>query len=752
MSRVSPKVDWDAVSSTSASVQSVTESEGDFNTGSHLTQDIIEQEDLERQRRLKAEEDRAKQNAQDFKSQKNFEKVRDQRLSKLNFLLQQTSTYSSFLANQLLGANGNPEPPKKKRRMDADRLKEADDDRAAVSKGGTNFEQPALLTGATLRDYQLDGVHWLVSLYENGINGILGDEMGLGKTIQTIAFLAHLKQHGVHGPFLVIGPLNTLNNWLREFNKFTPDIAVLLYHGTKTHREELRKKHFKRLGKREDPRIPVIITSYEITLKDSSFLRRYDWKIIVVDEGHRLKNKDCILLRELMNYKSSNRLLLSGTPLQNNLKELWSLLHFLLPDIFNSVEDFESWFNFLEIDSIATKEEIIQKETQENFVTKLHSILKPFLLRRVKTDVECSLPPKKEILLFTHLTPLQRQYYTALLKERSDVDEDGKGAMKRLMEEKGLERNATKSASMSLQSIVVQLRKCCNHPYLFGESRGQSGEFETNDDIVKSCGKLMLLDKLLPKLKEGGHKVLLFSQMTQLLDIFEDYCILRGYQTCRLDGTTSHEDRVAQMDSFNSDPEKFIFLLSTKAGGVGVNLCAADTVVFYDSDWNPHQDLQAQDRCHRIGQTRPVMVYRLITRPSIEERMIERANSKRKLDKMVIQKGAFKGRDSIGKQTNLSVSDLEAILTEEIFSQSSRAVHEVMCDKEIEEILNRTHMDTVNEGRCYKVMVHQVDQLLKGVSSSSDAVSSDVASADAGSDAASEDQQAALSAGDDIDD
>lgn len=268
---------------------------------------------------------------------------------------------------------------------------------------------------------------------------------------------------------------------------------------------------------------------------------------------------------------------------------------------------------------------------------------------------------------------------------------------------------------MSLQSIVMQLRKVCNHPYLFGEQRNDMGEFDTDANIVDVSGKLQLLDSLLPRLKKGGHKVLIFSQMTQLMDILEDYLLFREYAYCRLDGSTSHEDRVSQMDEFNENPEKFIFILSTKAGGVGVNLVAADTVVFYDSDWNPHMDLQAQDRVHRIGQKRNVMIYRFVTRPSIEERIIERANSKRKLDRVVIGKGAFKGRKSIGKETNLTVSELKEILDDEMISATKKVVHRLISDAELEYLTDRSKMGEIREGESYRVL-GQIDAHILGSS------------------------------------
>lgn len=560
-----------------------------------------------------------------------------------------------------------------------------------------NDEHPVLFTGGSLRQYQKEGYKWLKTSYENGVNGILADEMGLGKTVQCIAMLAHLIYQGVTGPFLVVAPLSTLPNWYAEFRRFTPKVPVILYHGTPDERTRLRIQIKKTTPIREGVNIqPVVITSYEITMRDRTSLQSHDWKILIVDEGHRIKNTHCRLIRELRMYGNTHRLLLTGTPLQNNLAELWSLLNFLLPEIFDDLGSFEMWFDVERLSIENAEEKIVKEEQQKNILSMLHQILTPFMLRRLKQDVELKLPPKKELLVYAPMSSLQQEYYTSTVdktildkiqekcKEPEFIEYDSNGRPVRqsrkktvnysLLDEKDdkcsdsdmeedLEKwfNVVQDSSASstansirekvpaksvvtirMQNIMMQLRKCCNHPYLLEYPLTESEDYRIDEDLVQTCGKMKLLDAMLAELKLREHKVLIFSQMTKMLDILQDFCWLRKYKFCRLDGSTSIQERQEQMADFNSNPEVFIFLLSTRAGGLGINLIGADTVIIYDSDWNPQCDLQAQDRCHRIGQSKPVVIYRLVTTNTIDQRIVERAAAKRKLEKMVIHKGRFK--------------------------------------------------------------------------------------------------------------
>ncbi|KAJ1731214.1 chromatin remodeling complex Adenosinetriphosphatase [Coemansia biformis] len=467
-------------------------------------------------------------------------------------------------------------------------------------------ESPSYVTGGTMRDYQLRGLNWMISLFENGINGILADEMGLGKTLQIISFLGYLKHYrGMRGPHLVVVPKSTLQNWKSEFNRWVPDLDVFLLHGTKDNREAIFAESLR------PNKFNCCITTYEMCLICKSELRKVDWEYIVIDEAHRLKNENSMLSRLVRMFSSQRRLLVTGTPLQNNLHELWALLNFLLPDVFGSSDVFDQWFEKGEAD-------------QEQVVHQLHKVLQPFLLRRIKSDVERSLLPKKEVNLYVGLSPMQRTWYRRVLERDIAAINGAVGK---------------KEGKTRLLNIVMQLRKCCNHPYLF-DGAEPGPPFTTDEHLVDNAGKMAVLDKLLARLREQGSRVLIFSQMSRVLDILEDYCMMRNYKYCRLDGSTNHDDRVASIDEFSRpDSDKFVFLLTTRAGGLGITLTAADTVCIFDSDWNPQADLQAMDRAHRIGQTKQVYVYRFISEDTVEEKVLERAMQKLRLDQLVIQQG-----------------------------------------------------------------------------------------------------------------
>lgn len=467
-------------------------------------------------------------------------------------------------------------------------------------------ESPAFIKGGEMRDYQVAGLNWLISLHENGISGILADEMGLGKTLQTISFLGYLRYvKGSPGPHLITVPKSTLDNWKREFSKWTPDVNVLVLQGAKEERHQLINDRV--LNQDFD----VLITSYEMILREKAHLKKFAWEYIIVDEAHRIKNEESTLAQIIRIFNSRNRLLITGTPLQNNLHELWALLNFLLPDVFQDSAAFDQWFEG-------------QGGDQDVVVQQLHRVLRPFLLRRVKSDVEKSLLPKKEINLYIGMSDMQIKWYQKILEK--DIDAVNGAGGKR-------------ESKTRLLNIVMQLRKCCNHPYLF-EGAEPGPPYTTDEHLVDNAGKMVMLDKLLKRMKAQGSRVLIFSQMSRLLDILEDYCVFREYQYCRIDGSTAHEDRIAAIDDYNKpDSEKFIFLLTTRAGGLGINLTSADIVVLYDSDWNPQADLQAMDRAHRIGQTKQVVVYRFVTENAIEEKVLERAAQKLRLDQLVIQQG-----------------------------------------------------------------------------------------------------------------
>uniref|UniRef100_A0A8B9F511 DNA helicase n=1 Tax=Amazona collaria TaxID=241587 RepID=A0A8B9F511_9PSIT len=506
--------------------------------------------------------------------------------------------------------------------------------------GGENLE---------LRDYQLEGLNWLAHSWCKNNSVILADEMGLGKTIQTISFLSYLfHQHQLYGPFLLVVPLSTLTSWQREFEVWAPEINVVVYIGDLMSRNMIREYEWihsqsKRL------KFNALITTYEILLKDKAVLGSINWAFLGVDEAHRLKNDDSLLYKTLIDFKSNHRLLITGTPLQNSLKELWSLLHFIMP------EKFEFWDDFEEDHG----------KGRENGYQSLHKVLEPFLLRRVKKDVEKSLPAKVEQILRVEMSALQKQYYKWILTRNYKALSKG-----------------TRGSTSGFLNIVMELKKCCNHCYLIKppEENERENGLETLQSLIRSSGKLILLDKLLTRLRERGNRVLIFSQMVRMLDILAEYLTIKHYPFQRLDGSIKGEIRKQALDHFNADgSEDFCFLLSTRAGGLGINLASADTVVIFDSDWNPQNDLQAQARAHRIGQKKQVNIYRLVTKGTVEEEIIERAKKKMVLDHLVIQRMDTTGRtvlDNTSGQSNSSnpfnKEELTAILkfgAEDLFKE-----------------------------------------------------------------------------------
>lgn len=504
------------------------------------------------------------------------------------------------------GAHQDKRRRKTEREEDAELLRGEEEEATGVDDIAYQFSESPTFINGSLRSYQIQGLNWLISLHQNGLAGILADEMGLGKTLQTIAFLGYLRYiEKVPGPFLVIAPKSTLNNWLREINRWTPEVNALILQGTKEERSEIIRDRLLACD------FDICIASYEIIIREKSYFKKFDWQYIVIDEAHRIKNEESMLSQVLREFSSRNRLLITGTPLQNNLHELWALLNFLLPDIFADSQDFDAWFS-----SEATDED------QDKIVKQLHTVLQPFLLRRIKNDVEKSLLPKKELNVYVGMSKMQKKWYKQILEK----DLDAVNA-----------ENGSKESKTRLLNIVMQLRKCCNHPYLF-DGAEPGPPYTTDEHLVYNSAKLNVLDKLLKNLKEQGSRVLIFSQMSRVLDIMEDYCYFREYEYCRIDGSTAHEDRIKAIDEYNSPgSSKFIFLLTTRAGGLGINLTTADAVVLYDSDWNPQADLQAMDRAHRIGQKKQVKVFRFVTDNSVEEKILERATQKLRLDQLVIQ-------------------------------------------------------------------------------------------------------------------
>jgi len=707
-------------------------------------------------------EKKKKEEREDYDRRKKEEEEREEerQAKKLDFLITQTELFSHFI----LGKKQNVEmdehskiameaaekhkktlrefekPGKQEKEAGRDR----DTERTSRDAGAADLpvynnsvlpisesvKVPKILK-CDLKEYQKRGLEWLVSLYDQGINGLLADEMGLGKTVQTISFLAHLAESKkMWGPFLVITPSSTLHNWEQEIKKFVPGFRVLSYWGTVADRKGLRKNWQQRKLQREDSPFHVVITSYQLAVTDEKQFNKIKWQYMVLDEAQAIKSSTSTRWKVLLSFKSRNRLLLTGTPIQNTLQELWALLHFIMPTLFDSHGEFSEWFKIEDGDSVTE-------------AARLRMVLQPFMLRREKKDVADELGKKVEKTIVCGLSPKQKRLY-GWIKSRAPMASFLESAIPDNIE--GVE---------GLMNLVMQFRKVCNHPDLFEKREAAAGwtapvqeiyvpqvvvdkvinrrrclpdallvdveemsgageewtvasyrkpsnkkakieeirdvivDADGRESVVKmvegvvvpkclparqevvspgfiappetapaevvrevpgpniyvpsmerfvsDSGKLCVLDALLPKLKEEGHRVLMYFQMTRMIDLFENYLTVRNYSYLRLDGSSKISNRRELVKDWQSNSDRFIFLLSTRAGGLGINLTAADTVIFYDSDWNPTADQQAMDRAHRLGQTKQVTVYRLITAGTIEERIMERAGVKGEIQRMVIK-------------------------------------------------------------------------------------------------------------------
>lgn len=595
--------------------------------------------------------------------------------------------------------------------------------------------------GNKLRAYQLEGLNWLLNRWYFRQSCIMADEMGLGKTVQSVTFVEALfRNFDYTHPILVVAPLSTLGHWEREFKNWT-NLRVVMYHGSIQGRDMINEYEFAvRTGNITVRLFDVVITTYEMAMAAGEHLTRFEYGVGIFDEAHRLKNHNSKAATCLRGFSIAHKVLLSGTPIQNNLNELWALFNFIDGTRFHNLSDFLAEF----------------KMEKAEDVQKLQDLLKPLMLRRMKDDVETSIPMKEETIIEVELTMIQKRYYRAILEKNMEFLTKG-----------------DRSNAPNLVNAMMELRKCCIHPYLLNGAESKiigdyikrgvgnaikmsagkvsgtetvdnsgevavvnnTGDVNKNDAskggdhkpikigdfyfkdiheyykiLIHSSGKLVLLDKLLAKL-QGRHKVLIFSQMTRCLDLLSEYLTYRNYLYERIDGGVRGDLRQAAIDRFSSG-DAFVFLLCTRAGGVGINLTAADTVVIFDSDWNPQNDLQAQARCHRIGQKNEVKIYRLITKNSYEREMFDKAGLKLGLDRAVLQKMSFNQRDEtsvVGRE-----DAIQLLLRKGAYGvlMDTDDVSQKFCEEDIDQILSRRtkiirHSDG---GNAFSKATFQVDE------------------------------------------
>lgn len=554
------------------------------------------------------------------------------------------------------------------RSWQSDRTEANPDTRTRMSK---LEEQPAYIKNGELREFQLKGLNFLALNWTRANNVILADEMGLGKTVQSVSFLSWLRNdRGQEGPFLVVAPLSVIPAWCDTFNHWAPDMNYVVYLGPEAARSTIREHELLINNNPKRPKFNVLVTSYDYILLDSDFLRTIKWQVLAVDEAHRLKNRESQLYAKLVSFNTPCKVLITGTPIQNNLAELSALLDFLNPGKVLIDEELEQLGQSEKMEVLDEEKDEAQRRATQEKLSHLHTAIAPFILRRTKETVESDLPPKTEKIIRVELSDVQLDYYKNILTRNYAALKDASGQ------------------KQSLLNIMMELKKISNHPYMFqgAEERVLNGSSRREDQIkglITSSGKMMLLDQLLTKLRKDGHRVLIFSQMVKMLDILGDYLRIRGYQFQRLDGTIPAGPRRMAINHFNAEnSDDFCFLLSTRAGGLGINLMTADTVIIYDSDWNPQADLQAMARAHRIGQKKPVSVYRLVAKQTIEEEVVKRARNKLFLEYLTIQAGVTDEGNALReqfKEKGLSVDeaktadDIQMILkmrSQNLFEQS----------------------------------------------------------------------------------
>jgi superfamily II DNA or RNA helicase len=496
-----------------------------------------------------------------------------------------------------------------------------------------NVDLPASLRpGITLRPYQKQGFNWLAFLYRFGLNGILADDMGLGKTLQTLAILQRAKEQGPKkSPSLIICPTSVVNNWHSEAEKFFTDCPVILYTGANRGAE--RRRILRRLQRSQNGLAgSLIVTSYDIARRDYKQLKRIPWLYVVVDEGHNIKNPDAKRTKAIKAIPSQHKLALTGTPIQNKLEELWSLFDFAMPGFLGTRKGFRDRYG---------RYDQIEWDAVRQGPGNLKDRIRPFVMRRLKENVAKDLPPKILVDQKVELSALQVDLYKRVL-----ASADYRWVMEEI-EAKGIQRS-----KVLILKLFTTLRSICNHPILAKE------EHQGDTINYEDSGKLDCLKELMEEIVDGEHRALLFCQSTQMLDIIQNFFRQWQFSFIRLDGNTPPPLRPDLVREFNGNPAIQCFLISTKAGGTGLNLTGADTVIFYDHDWNPANDSQAQDRAYRIGQTKPVTVYRLISQGTIEEKILQRQELKRILADEIIGEEQ-EGFNDLGKAELMSLFSLD---------------------------------------------------------------------------------------------
>ena len=526
--------------------------------------------------------------------------------------------------------------------------------------------QPNNLTGGTLMQYQLEGLNWLYYKWFSGQNAILADEMGLGKTIQVIGLLATLQQRHGCWPFLVVVPNSTCPNWRREVKQWAPSLRIVTYFGSSDARR-LASKHEMFPDGGRDLHCHVVVTSYDAA-EDTSFrtvFRGVPWAGLIVDEGQRLKSDKNILYSVLGSLKIPFKVLMTGTPLQNNQRELFNLLQFLDKDI----------------DAAALEEEY--QDLDREAIIEIHRLLRPFFLRRTKAQVLKHLPPIAQIIIPVSMTLVQRKLYKSILAKNQDLLRAIIGGGQKLKQ----------TEKSNLNNILMQLRKCLCHPFIYNQEIEEKTDnaILSHRNLVEASAKLRLLEVMLPKLQERGHRVLVFSQFLDMLNIVEDFLDGLGMFYQRLDGSMNSLQKQKRIDEFNAPGSNlFAFLLSTRAGGVGINLATADTVIILDPDFNPHQDIQALSRAHRIGQEKKVLVFQLTTRDSVEEKIMQVGKKKMSLDHVLI--------DQMDDREDENV-DLETILRHGAEALFDDAATDIVYDStSVDKLLDRSAKENTEAG------------------------------------------------------